>query len=136
MTLGTVNHLSLTVSDVGRSEAFYNAILGFMGYQQVEKTEQFIMWWSKDAGAFLISAANPDSPNKVHDRYSPGLHHLAFNADSREQVDNLYKLILDIGATVLDPPAEYNQYAPGYYAVFFADPDGIKLELVHMPNLS
>ncbi|HCF30302.1 MAG TPA: bleomycin resistance protein [Cyanobacteria bacterium UBA11049] len=134
--IGTLNHLSLTVSDVKCSELFYNAILGFMGYQQVEKNEEFIMWWLKDAGAILISAANPDSPNKVHDRYSPGLHHLAFNADSREQVDNLYKLILDIGATVLDRPAEYNQYAPGYYAVFFADPDGIKLELVHMPNLT
>lgn len=135
MTLGSLNHLSLTVSNVEHSAPFYNAILGFMGYQQVEKND-YIMWWSKDAGAIFISAANPDSPNKVHDRYSPGLHHLAFNADSREQVDNLYKLILDIGATVLDPPAEYNQYAPGYYAVFFADPDNIKLELVHMPNLT
>lgn len=135
MTLGTLNHLSLTVSDRSKSEPFYNAILEFMGYQQVEKNDQFIMWWSKDVGAILIYAANPDSPNKLHDRYSPGLHHLAFNADSREQVDNLYNLILELGATVLDPPAEYNKYAPGYYAVFFADPDGIKLELVHMPNL-
>lgn len=108
MTLGTLNHLSLTVSDVERSEPFYNAILEFMGYQQVEKNDEFIMWWSKDAGALLISGANPDSPDKVHDRYSPRLHHLAFNADSCEQVDNLYKLILDIGATVLDPPAQYN----------------------------
>ena len=136
MTLGTLNHLFLTVSDREKSEPFYDVILKFMDYQQVEKNDQFIMWWSKDAGAILISAANPDSPNKVHDRYSPGLHHLAFSADNREQVDNLYKLILEIGATVLDSPAEYNQYAPGYYAVFFSDPDGIKLELVHMPNLS
>ncbi len=135
MTLGTINHLALTVSNVEKAEPFYNAILEFMGYQQVEKNNEFIMWWSKDAGAILISAANPDSPNKIHDRYSPGLHHLAFNADSREQVDNLYKLILEIGAIVIDPPAEYNQYAPGYYAVFFADPDSMKLELVHMPNL-
>lgn len=135
MTLGTMNHLALTVNDRSKSEPFYDAILKFMGYQQVEKNDEFIMWWSKDAGAILISVANPDSPNKVHDRYSPGLHHLAFNADSREQVDKLYKLILEIGAKVLDPPAEYNHYAPGYYAVFFADPDGIKLELVHMPNL-
>jgi predicted lactoylglutathione lyase len=135
MILGTVNHLSLTVSNMEKSEPFYDTILKFMGYQQVEKNDEFIMWWSKEAGAILISAANPDSPNKVHDRYSPGLHHLAFNASSREQVDNLHKLILDIGATVLDPPAEYNHYAPGYYAVFFADPDGLKLELVHMPNL-
>lgn len=134
MILGSINHLALTVSDIGRSAPFYEAILGFMGYQQVEKNDEFIMWWLKDAGAILISGANPDSPNKVHDRYSPGLHHLAFNADSREQIDNLYKLILDTGATVLDSPAEYNHYAPGYYAVFFTDPDGIKLELVHMPN--
>ncbi|MEW5857841.1 MAG: VOC family protein [Cyanobacteriota bacterium] len=135
MTLGTVNHLALTVSDRAKSELFYDAILQFIGYQQVEKNDEFIMWWSKDAGAILIYAANPDSANKVHDRYSPGLHHLAFNADSREQVDNLYKLLFDLNATVLDPPAEYNHYAPGYYAVFFADPDGMKLELVHMPNL-
>lgn len=135
MTLGTMNHLALTVNDRSKSEPFYDAVLKFMGYQQVEKNDEFIMWWSQDAGAILISVANPDSPNKVHDRYSPGLHHLAFNADSRFQVDELYKLILEIGAKVLDPPAEYNHYAPGYYAVFFADPDGIKLELVHMPNL-
>ena len=39
-----------------------------------------------------------------------------------------------VGATVLDPPAEYPQYGPGYYAVFFADPDGIKLECVYLPG--
>jgi glyoxylase I family protein len=133
MALGSINHLTLTVTDMQRSEPFYNAILQFMGYQQVEKTDQFTMWWSRDAGAILIAPANPDCINKTHDRYSPGLHHLAFSADSREQVDDLHELIVDLGATVLDPPAEYNHYAPGYYAVFFADPDGIKLELVHMP---
>jgi predicted lactoylglutathione lyase len=135
MTLGTLNHLALTVTNRSKSELFYNAILQFMGYQQVEKTDEFIMWWSQNAGAILIYNANPNSPNKIHDRYSSGLHHLALNADNREQVDNLYKLLLDIGATVLDPPAEYNHYAPGYYAVFFADPDGLKLEFVHMSNI-
>jgi predicted lactoylglutathione lyase len=135
MTLGTINHLALTVSNLKKSEPFYNAILEFMGYQQVEKSDEFVMWWSENTGAILICAANPDSPNKVHDRYSPGLHHLAFNAYSREQVDKLHELIFEIGANVLDAPAEYNQYAPGYYAVYFTDPDGLKLELVHMPNL-
>ena len=41
---------------------------------------------------------------------------------------------VEIGATILDPPAEYG-YTPGYYAVFFADPDGIKLEVVFEPEL-
>lgn len=80
----------------------------------------------------MIFPANPDS-NK-HNRYSQGLHHFAFNANSREEVNNFYTLLLEMGATILDPPAEYD-YSPGYYAVFFTDPDGIKLELVHMPAL-
>ena len=43
-------------------------------------------------------------------------------------------MLRDFGADVLDAPAEYPHYAPGYYAVFFADPDGLKLEFVHMPT--
>lgn len=135
MTLGTINHLSLTVSDRTKSEPFYDQILHFMGYQKVESNEDFIMWWLENVGAFLIYNSRPDSANKTHDRYSPGLHHLAFNAGSREEVDRLYQIVLDMGSTILDSPAEYNHYAPGYYAFYFADPDGIKLEFVHMPNL-
>lgn len=135
MTLGTVNHITLTVQDIAASEPFYSAFLGFMGYEQVEKTPEFIMWWIPGGSAVLITPANPDSLNQRHDRYSPGLHHLAFNAESREQINQFHQLLIEIGATVLDAPAEYNHYAPGYYAVFFADPDGIKLELVHMPTI-
>lgn len=134
MILGSMNHLTLTVSNLVKSEQFYDQILKFMGYQQVHKDKQFIIWSLKHAGEIVIFPANPDSPNKVHDRYSPGLHHFAFNANSREEVNNFYKLLMEIGATILDPPAEYN-YSPGYYAVFFTDPDGIKLELVHTPAL-
>ena len=68
-----------------------------------------------------------------HDRYAPGLHHIAFSADSREAVDTFHHFLRADGITVLDPPAEYD-YRPGYYAVFFADPDGLKLELVHTPS--
>lgn len=132
MTLGSMNHLTLTVSNLAQSEQFYNQILKFMGYQQVHKDNQFIIWLLKDAGEIVIFPAKPEA--NIHDRYSPGLHHFAFNASSREEVDNFYKLLLEIGATILDPPAQYD-YSPGYYAVFFADPDGLKLELVHTPIL-
>ncbi|WP_238360936.1 hypothetical protein [Iningainema tapete] len=56
MTLGTINHLSLTVSDRSLSEPFYDQILQFMGYHQVERHEEFTMWWQENAGAFLIYA--------------------------------------------------------------------------------
>lgn len=62
------------------------------------------------------------------------LHHLAWTADDRADVDRMHRLLLDIGATVLDAPAEYPKYGPGYYAVFFADPDGLKLEYVCWPK--
>ena len=60
-----------------------------------------------------------------------GLHHLTWIADSREDVDGLHKLLVAFGATILDAPADYPNYRPGYYALFFADPDGLKLEFVH-----
>ncbi|MDM9379997.1 VOC family protein [Chlorogloeopsis sp. ULAP01] len=132
MKLGAINHIALTVSNLERSEAFYNLLLGFIGYEQAEKTEQLILWASSN-GVITISPSNPKSPNQKHDRYSPGLHHLAFSADSREDVDKLYQKLIEMGVEILDPPFEYD-YMPGYYAVYFLDPDGIKLELTHIPN--
>ena len=132
MKLGSVNHIALTVSNLSHSEDFYNFFLDFMGYEQAEKTEQLILWAGHN-GVLTISPSNPSSPNQYHDRYSPGLHHLAFSADSRSQVDELYQKLLEQGVKILDAPAEYN-YLPDYYAVFFLDPDDIKLEFVHIPN--
>jgi lactoylglutathione lyase len=80
-----------------------------------------------------LYAANPGSRGKRYDRYAPGLHHLAFDAESREDVDGLHLLLRELKAEILDPPAVY--YPPDYYAVFFADPDGLKLELAFTPSL-
>ena len=61
------------------------------------------------------------------------MHHLAFHATSRSDVDDFHKYLIAEAVTILDAPAVYD-YTPGYYAVFFSDPDGIKLELVHEPR--
>jgi catechol 2,3-dioxygenase-like lactoylglutathione lyase family enzyme len=132
MKLGAINHIALTVSDLNQSEVFYNTLLGFLGYEQAEKTEQLILWANSNT-AITLSPSNPQSLNKSHDRYSPGLHHLAFSAESREDVDRLYQHLTEHEVQILDPPAEYD-YMPGYYAVFFLDPDGIKLEVTYIPN--
>lgn len=135
MKLGTFNHIALTVTNLARSEVFYDKLLEFMGYEQAEKSQDLtILWANSHNGAVVtISPSNPKSSNKFHDRYSPGLHHLAFGADSRDDVDKLYKFLVEQGTEILDPPNEY-EYMPGYYAVFFLDPDGIKLELTYIPN--
>jgi catechol 2,3-dioxygenase-like lactoylglutathione lyase family enzyme len=75
----------------------------------------------------------PEVAERKHDRYSIGLHHLAFHAPRREDVDAAFEKLRAMGAEVTDEPAEY-EYLPGFYAVYFLDPDGIKLEVAHTPG--
>jgi catechol 2,3-dioxygenase-like lactoylglutathione lyase family enzyme len=65
------------------------------------------------------------------------MHHMAFHAESAKDVDRVHRAMLDAGATVLDAPADYSgqrAYSLGYYASFYADPDGIKIEVAYIPD--
>lgn len=128
MPRGDINHVDLTVSNLQRSVAFYAEILEFLGYQKPGRNAVF----KKSGTEIALEEAKTESASKAHDRYAPGLHHLAFAAESREEVDRFFELLKRMNARILDPPAIY--YEPDYYAVFFADPDGIKLELCHRPG--
>ena len=133
---GSIHHLDLTVRDPQASRGFYAAVLGFMGYLEVADHDRGYDYDLRtDDGFCSIGIMRAEGPNadRVHDRYSPGLHHVAWTAESRQDVDALYTLLQRIGATILDAPADYPQYGEGYYAVFFADPDGLKLEFVWKP---
>jgi glyoxylase I family protein len=140
---GSVHHIDLTVKNAQTSRAFYESVLGFMGYRLSSPINDFgdtdpngfDFDLKTDDGFCSIGILNArgEHADRAHDRYSPGLHHIAWNAASREDVDAMYAHLISIGATILDPPAAYPQYGPTYYAVFFADPDGLKLEYVHKP---
>lgn len=129
---GLVHHIDLTVTDKERSRTFYDAVLGFLGYRRSADYDHGSDW-DREGGPFhsigIIEAHGPGAA-RTHDRYAPGLHHLAWTAGSRDDVDALHDLLRSIGATILDAPADYPRYGPTYYAVFFADPDGMKLEFV------
>jgi len=134
MALGTMNHLALTLRNLKISEAaFYAPVLEFLGYAKVEDSPETTLWFSNVTFCSInLWQAKSDLAGMTHQRYAPGFHHFAFNADSRKEVDDLHKLLRKISATVIDTPAEY-EYVRGYYAVYFADPDGMKFELVHIP---
>jgi glyoxylase I family protein len=139
MARGGINHLALTVSDLARSTAFYDKVLGFLGYTRVEVPESTqtlmktrLLAWASPNGAVTMRPAKGESAQKIHDRNAPGMNHLAFEAESRDDVERMAALLKEMGAQVLDPPAEY-PYFPGYYAVYFTDPDGIKLEFAFVP---
>ena len=135
MVRGFPSHIDLTVFDVARSARFYDRILSALGYSRVTSDGTDTPCWavSDESGNGFSIALQPAKMKRSHDRYSVGLHHLAFHMDSREDVDQFYAYLQKHDIEVLDKPAEYD-YTPGYYAVFFADPDGIKLEAVYEPN--
>ena len=131
---GAVHHIDLTARDLAASAAFYDRLLAFLGYRCSRRDPSGIDWDLRDADRLVCSIGlKPARSDRAHDRYSAGLHHLAWHAGSREDVDRLHDLLVASGVHILDAPADYPDYGAGYYALFFADPDGLKLEFVHWP---
>ena len=135
-TYGAIHHLDLNVTDLDCSVRFYGHILTCIGYRRANLSapgeEEGFDWMAPDERGcprFSIGLY-PARRTRPHDRYAPGIHHLALRAKSREDVDELYHVLLKINAEILAAPREYPEYEPGYYALFFLDPDGIKLEFV------
>jgi catechol 2,3-dioxygenase-like lactoylglutathione lyase family enzyme len=130
-----VHHVDLVVSSIERSLPFYSDLLGPIGYTRVSEVEGErgeTIWYLTGPGTSVgLREAQADQP---HDRYAIGLHHLAFEASSRTQVDELARWVHAQDVEIESEPQEYT-YSPGYYAFFFRDPDGIKLEVVHVPGL-
>jgi glyoxylase I family protein len=130
-TEGAVHHLIVNVTDLERARAFYGWLMPRVGYPTAQDWPGTTGYYHR-GGSFWIKQASSDGATFSKDRV--GLCEIAFRAESRDHVDALARDLASRGATVLDPPREYPDYVPGYYAVFFTDPDGIKLELVHIPG--
>jgi catechol 2,3-dioxygenase-like lactoylglutathione lyase family enzyme len=131
-----VHHVDLVVSSIERSLPFYTALLGPLGYTRVSEVEGErgeTIWYLSGPGT-SIGLRAAQAASEPYDRYRVGLHHLAFDADSRNEVDDRAAWAREQKVEIESAPQEY-AYAPGYYATFFYDPDGIKLEVVHVPGL-
>ncbi len=129
-----VDHLDLVVSDLERSLTFYRGLLEPLGYEGTseiagEQGERVV--YLHGDGVVAVSLRAATTPG-AHDRYRIGLHHLAFRAPSRDAVDDRLRWAGEQGVEIENDPKQYD-YEPGYYAGFFRDPDGIKLEVVHVP---
>ena len=139
MARGSISHIALTVSDLERSTAFYNRVFEFIGFKSVEvpeSTQQALKTrlkaWVGLGYSISIRPSKGEFAHRQHDRNAPGFNHMAFYAEDRSDIDAMYNLLKEIGAQVLDPPAEY-PYSPGYFAVYFTDPDGLKFEFAYVP---
>jgi catechol 2,3-dioxygenase-like lactoylglutathione lyase family enzyme len=133
-----IHHVDLVVSDLERSLAFYRALLGPLGWHGVseapgERGETIHYLYGPGSSIGLRQAPDEASGLPV-DRYRIGLHHLCLEVPSAEALETAAARLRELGATVTDGPREFPEYRPGYTAVFFTDPDGLKLELVWTPS--
>jgi glyoxylase I family protein len=132
-----VHHVDLVVSSIERSLPFYSGLLGPLGFHtasEVEGERGETIWYLSGPGT-AVGLREAQSDSDAYDRYRLGLHHLAFEAGSRREVDERAEWLRAQGVELESEPQAYT-YIPGYYAVFFYDPDGLKLEIVHVPGLT
>jgi len=135
-----IDHIQITVRDFAAAVAFYDRLMPLLGFDPAKRTsatiparECQVVEYSHARLVFAITSPRQGLEGDVVHRRRPGaLHHLAFRARSREEVDRLHRDVSAIGAVVVVPPREYPEYTPaGYYALFFKDPEGIKYEIVN-----
>ena len=125
-----IDHLVLRVGNFKRSKKFYDDLLGFLGFKSIGNYPDAAGWHNGLTGLW-IQAAEGSGEKRLHKTGDIGFHHYAFKLAWRKQVDELYKFLKKRKIKVVDAPAEYPEYGGKYYAVFFLDPDGMKLEGMH-----
>ncbi|MGE5236395.1 MAG: VOC family protein [Acidobacteriota bacterium] len=134
-----IDHIQITVRDMAVAVPFYDRLLPLLGFSPerrvsavIREHELHVVEYSHRRLALAICSPRPALREQTVHRRQPGsLHHLAFRARSREEVDRLHREVEAIGAVIIAPPREYPEYTPaGYYAFFFKDLEGIKYEIV------
>jgi catechol 2,3-dioxygenase-like lactoylglutathione lyase family enzyme len=119
-----IDHISLRVGDFAKSKAFYGKLMPFLGFKVLDEYPEAI-GWTNGKTRLWIGQADEKGKKHKHRIGDIGFHHYAFQLASRKDVDALQDFVKKLGAKIVDPADEYYD---DYYAVFFLDPDGLKLE--------
>jgi catechol 2,3-dioxygenase-like lactoylglutathione lyase family enzyme len=119
-----IDHISIRVSDYEKSKAFYSQLFTFLGFEVSDEYPDTI-GWTNGKTRYWIAAADPQGKKHKYRIGDIGLHHYAFQLRNRKDVDALQAFLEREKVRIVDPADEYYE---DYYAVFFLDPDGLKLE--------
>src|SRR5690349_8167272 len=119
-----IDHLSIRVSNYRKSKTFYSRLFKFLGFKILDEYRD-AMGWTNGKTRFWIGAADKKGATRKHRTGDIGFHHYAFELGSRKDVDALETFLRRNKVAIVDPADEYYE---DYYAVFFTDPDGLKLE--------
>ena len=133
-----IDHIQVTEKDMKTAEPFYDKLMPILGFSVENKVSAVI----EEHDLYVVEYLHPQydfgicSPrtafvdNTIHRRKPGALHHLAFRAQSRVEVDRLYSQIKAIGANIVHEPRIFPEHGDNYYAFFFKDLEGIKYEIV------
>lgn len=132
MEINGMAHVILTAGNFERARVFYRRLLPFLGLQVVIDDDA-ILYCVGGRTALGVRAPAPEFEGQCFDQTRVGLHHLCFRARERADVDALHDFVVSLGARIVHAPRE-DDWAPGYYSVLFEDPDGIRLEMNHVPG--
>lgn len=132
MEINGIAHVMLTVSNFEACEPFYEKMLNFLGLKTVFKLDGWL-YCVGGRTAMGIQRADDTHRSERFVQTRVGLHHVCFRARERADVDTFHEFLNELGAKIVHPPEE-GAWAPGYYSVLFEDPDGIRLEMNHVPG--
>lgn len=129
-----LGHLDLVCRDLDRSLAFYARVLGPLGLSDEPflvggergETIHYLRFPAPGSGSIGLRQAQDEQEFAL---YAPGLHHVAFAVESRDDVDGVHARVVEAGGKVLHAPRYWPEYGPAYYATFFLDPDGFRIEV-------
>lgn len=133
-----IDHIQITVKNIRKAERFYDDLLPLLGFDIQNKVSALVpehdftvVEYTHPLLAFAITSPRAAYQNdEIHRRKPGSLHHLAFKAETRNEVDSIYRKLIEIGAEIVGQPRQYTEYGPNYYAVYFKDLEGIKYEVV------
>jgi catechol 2,3-dioxygenase-like lactoylglutathione lyase family enzyme len=131
MEINGVAHVILRANRITECIAFYDRLMPFLGLKAVSpRSDEFVYYVGGRTAVGIRAADESDVP---HAETAPGLDHICFRARSREDVDEVHAFLVEIGADIVRAP-EDGPWAPGYYSCSFRDPEGIRLEVNHVPG--
>ncbi len=125
-----IDHIDLRVKEIAAARRFYTQILPALGYTIDTSGDDWCVFQAPGEGVvefFGFTEAREHRPNG---------NRIAFWAEDRAEVDRLAEVVRRAGAWNLEGPSLWREYSPGYYAVFFEDPSGNKLEICHRESLT
>ncbi len=132
MEINGVAHVILTVSNFEQCRPFYEKLLPYLGLKPVINTPQMFYCVGGRTAVGIMPCDDKYRAERFVQR-RVGLHHLCLRVRERADVDEIHRFLVGIGAKIVHPP-EDGAWAPGYYSVLFEDPDGIRIEINHVPG--